>query len=199
MIYSTPGKTSRRGHKGSGQRGHRLKPWFIGGQTPFYKRLPKVGIFKDRKPLTELNLYKLMQFVRQGRIDPRIPIDMHLMQQSNLLNVRNGVKLVSKGEEEVNIPLHLELTHATEEAVEAIERAGGSVKFIYMNKRTLDAHLNPHRHQILPRRLPLPQKPRKAQVFMEQIPDTISDKPEKPQSFKYPPHPLKWPRPQTTE
>lgn len=186
------GKTSRRGHKGSGQRGHRLKPWFEGGQTPFFKRLPKVGIVHNRKPMAELTILKLMAFIKAGRVDCRTKIDMHTIQQSNLLHIKHGVKLVATGEQELNIPVHLEVSHATEEAVEAVERAGGSVKFIYMNKRTLDAHLHPHKHQILPRRLPLPQNPRKAQIYIEQIPDKVSGKPSEPESFKLPSNPLKW-------
>jgi hypothetical protein len=78
---------------------------------------------------------------------------------------------------------------------QAIERAGGSVKFVYMNKVALSAHLHPEKHQILPRRLPLPQNPRKAQRYIETISDKVSDKPQTNPSFKYPPHPFKWPRP----
>jgi large subunit ribosomal protein L15 len=188
------GKTSRRGHKGSGQRGHPIKPWFEGGMTPFYKRIPKVGIHKDRKPLTILTIRKLMEFVQKGRVDPRLPITLHTVQHSNLVKVRNGVKLVADGEELLNIPLTLELTHATEEAVEAVERAGGSIKFIYTNKQTLSALLYPHKHAILPRRLPLPLNPRKAQIFVEQLPDLVGGKrdSDKRPSFTHPKNPYKY-------
>lgn len=172
------GKTSRRGHKGTYARsGGSVSPWFQGGQTPLFKRVPKIGLRSTRKDAHELSLGHLMKFVQEGRVDPRSKIDLHTLNKARVCGVMKGVKLVSEGEELVTVPLTIECTHATEEAVEAVERAGGSVKFVYMSRVALKAHLYPHKVAILPRRLPLPHKPRKAQVYVEQIPDVYSDKP----------------------
>ncbi len=53
------GKTCGRGHKGQKSRsGKKIPPDFEGGQTKFFKRLPKFG-FKLKKNIYSLNLLKL--------------------------------------------------------------------------------------------------------------------------------------------
>jgi large subunit ribosomal protein L15 len=53
----------------------------------------------------------------------------------------HGVKLLGDGAADFKIPLHFEVSHASESARSAVEAAGGSVKFIYFNQRGLRAHL----------------------------------------------------------
>lgn len=63
-IGSGLGKTSGRGHKGQKSRsGFNIKKYFEGGQTPFYRRIPKFG-FKSKKNIfyKELSLDKLNIF-----------------------------------------------------------------------------------------------------------------------------------------
>ncbi len=63
-IGSGLGKTSGRGHKGQKSRsGYNIKKYFEGGQTPFYRRIPKFG-FKSKKNIffKELSLDKLNIF-----------------------------------------------------------------------------------------------------------------------------------------
>jgi large subunit ribosomal protein L15 len=55
------GKTSTRGHKGQWARsGGGVRPGFEGGQTPFFKRLPKRG-FTNAKFKTEYAVVNLEQ------------------------------------------------------------------------------------------------------------------------------------------
>lgn len=47
-IGSGKGKTCGKGHKGTHQRGSTLPRGFEGGQTPLFRRLPKIG-FNNKK------------------------------------------------------------------------------------------------------------------------------------------------------
>ena len=67
------GKTATRGMNGqksrsSGPRG----PHFVGGATPWYRRLPKHGFTNNRnaKPLTQVRLDQIIEFVEMGRLRP---------------------------------------------------------------------------------------------------------------------------------
>lgn len=64
-IGSGLGKTSGRGHKGQKSRsGYKINKYFEGGQTPFYKRIPKFGFnnikknYKEELRLSSLNIFK---------------------------------------------------------------------------------------------------------------------------------------------
>ncbi len=73
-IGSGLGKTSGRGHKGQKSRsGYNIKRYFEGGQTPFYRRIPKFG-FKSKKNIfyKELSLDKLIIFNNNSIINLNI-------------------------------------------------------------------------------------------------------------------------------
>ncbi len=55
-ISAGQGKTAGRGTKGQGARKSTNKPGFEGGQTPLYRRLPKLRGFRSFKSLIE-NVY----------------------------------------------------------------------------------------------------------------------------------------------
>ncbi len=62
-IGSGLGKTCGRGHKGQKSRsGYKIRRCFEGGQTPFYRRIPKFGFKKKSKNIFELRLYSLNSF-----------------------------------------------------------------------------------------------------------------------------------------
>lgn len=75
--------------------------FFEGGQTPFYKRLPKRG---EHNPFSyeydNVLLAELAAFVRMGKLDPRKVITMKHMYDAGLLEKkaynRNGVALLAK-------------------------------------------------------------------------------------------------------
>ena len=83
------GKTCGRGHKGAGQRQSNKNPYrgFEGGQTPLWKRTPKRGrrLAHLKTKHLGLNLFKLLQFIQDGRIDTSKTIDMKAMNDSGLL------------------------------------------------------------------------------------------------------------------
>ena len=79
-----------------------------------------------------LNLYKVQDWVDQGRLDPSKPITIKELQQSRCIsNVKDGVKLLAKGSEELKVPLHVVISRASAKAIAAIEAAGGSVTTRY--------------------------------------------------------------------
>ncbi|ADM89806.1 putative 50S ribosomal subunit protein L15 [Candidatus Zinderia insecticola CARI] len=59
-IGSGFGKTSGRGHKGQKSRsGYNIKKGFEGGQTPLYKRIPKIGFKKKKNKIKIYNSFKI--------------------------------------------------------------------------------------------------------------------------------------------
>ncbi|KAL9125463.1 MAG: hypothetical protein Q9217_005338 [Psora testacea] len=129
---SSKGKTSSRGHKGQKQRG-KVPAGFNGGQTPDEIVHGKHG-FKnnfaiDLKPL---NLSKLKSWISQSRLDPTKPITIKELRQSRCIsNVKDGVKLLAKGREELKTPINIIVSRASAQAIAAIEAAGGSVTTRY--------------------------------------------------------------------
>ncbi|WP_259286513.1 50S ribosomal protein L15 [Candidatus Nasuia deltocephalinicola] len=73
------GKTCGRGHKGQKARsGSKTPPDFEGGQTKFFKRLPKFG-FKSKKNIYSLNLLKLNNI-------PFSLISVYILKKINYIN-----------------------------------------------------------------------------------------------------------------
>ncbi|MCJ1274968.1 YmL10 [Puttea exsequens] len=131
---SGKGKTSGRGHKGQKQHG-KVPRGFNGGQTPDEVVRGKRGdhnfaVFQ--KDMSPLNLYKLQDWISQGRIDPSKPITVKELRQSRCVaNVKDGVKLLAKGSETLTYPLNIIISRASKQAIAAIESAGGSVTTRY--------------------------------------------------------------------
>lgn len=161
-VGSGRGKTAGRGHKGQKSRARKgIKPWFRGGQTPLFRKLPKKGNpytnAKFKENLDEVNICKVVNWVERGRIDPSGTITIKVMYESGLLGNRplEGVKLVGKGAvdrvSQLDIPLRLEVSHSSTNAKEAVEAAGGSVDLVYLNRRNLHAHLFPHKYPLTPK------------------------------------------------
>lgn len=127
-IGSGLGKTSGKGHKGQKARsGGGIRPGFEGGQMPLYRRLPKRGFKNFRaKDYVAVNIGTIQRAVDAGRLDPAAEIDEAALQAARLFKRRrDGVRLLAKGT--VKQKLTLKVTGASKAAVEAVEKAGGSV------------------------------------------------------------------------
>jgi large subunit ribosomal protein L15 len=138
-IGSGMGKTGGRGGKGQTARtGVRIKG-FEGGQMPLHRRLPKRG-FRNTSfavKLNEINLGKLQAAIDAGALDAKAPIDVAAMVKAGLMRrAKGGVKVLGGGDFKSKI--ELAVYRASKSAVEAIEKAGGSVK-ILAPKREEDA------------------------------------------------------------
>jgi large subunit ribosomal protein L15 len=130
-IGSGMGKTGGRGGKGQTARtGVRIKG-FEGGQMPLHRRLPKRG-FRNTPfalKLNEVNLDKVQAAINAGKLDANAAIDADAMVKAGLMRrAHDGVKLLGNGE--FKAKADFSVWRASKSAVEAIEKAGGSVKIL---------------------------------------------------------------------
>ncbi|MEO0117200.1 MAG: 50S ribosomal protein L15 [candidate division WOR-3 bacterium] len=117
------GKTSGRGHKGAKARsGKEFDSRFEGGQTPFYRRIPKRG-FKNpfRKEYEIVNLSALKK-LGEKEITPQ------LLKARNLVKEGKLVKILGEGE--IDFPIIVSAHAFSQSAKEKIEKAGGKVIII---------------------------------------------------------------------
>ena len=127
-IGSGKGKQSGRGGKGQTARsGVRIKG-FEGGQMPLHRRLPKRG-FTPPSPLdlNEVNLGRVQTAIDAGKLDASQPVTVEALIQAGVVQrARDGVKILGNGELKAKVAF--EVYGASKSAVQAIEKAGGSVK-----------------------------------------------------------------------
>jgi large subunit ribosomal protein L15 len=124
---SGKGKTGGRGIKGQTSRSGVAINGYEGGQMPLHRRMPKRGFNQpDPKSFAVVNLGLLQKFVDAGKIDVNAPVTEDALVASGLVRrKRDGVRLLAKGA--LTARLDLTLTGASKAAVEAVEKAGGSV------------------------------------------------------------------------
>ncbi|KAI4134004.1 MAG: hypothetical protein LQ347_001886 [Umbilicaria vellea] len=129
---SGKGKTSGRGHKGQKQHG-KVPRGFNGGQTPLevvHGKRGSVNVFSV--DMTPVNIDRIQDWISQGRIDPSRPITLKELRDSRCITkVKDGVKLLAKGSEQLRIPLNVVVSRASAAAISAIEAAGGSIMTRY--------------------------------------------------------------------
>ncbi|MEM1139206.1 MAG: 50S ribosomal protein L15 [Pseudomonadota bacterium] len=127
-IGSGKGKTAGRGVKGQKSRSGVAIKGFEGGQMPIHMRLPKRGFNKpNRLRFVEVNLGKLQAAIDSGKLDASAPITEKILVDTGVLRrARDGVRILAKGE--LTSAATFEVTGASKPAVEAIEKAGGTIK-----------------------------------------------------------------------
>ncbi|MCI5042552.1 MAG: 50S ribosomal protein L15 [Donghicola eburneus] len=125
---SGKGKMAGRGIKGQKSRSGVAINGYEGGQMPLYQRLPKRGFNKpNRKAFAVVNLGLIQKFVEAGKIDAAQPVTEDTLVASGLVRRKlDGVRVLAKGE--VTSALNIEVTGASKSAIEAVEKAGGSLK-----------------------------------------------------------------------
>ena len=125
---SGTGKTGGRGIKGQKSRSGVAIKGFEGGQMRLYQRLPKRGFNKpNRKKFAVINLGLIQKFVDEKKIDASAAITEEALVASGLVRrVLDGVRVLAKGE--ITAKLNLEVTGASKAAIDAVEKAGGSLK-----------------------------------------------------------------------
>lgn len=115
--------------------GGQVNRGFEGGQSSLSRRFPKRGFkantFNIKKHLEQLNIERLVYFIKKGKIDTSKTITMaDLLNSGCLTKIQYGVKLLSKGAEklkELGTPINLELSDASKSAIEAVKATGGSI------------------------------------------------------------------------
>ena len=125
---SGKGKTAGRGIKGQSSRSGVALNGYEGGQMPLYRRLPKRGFTKpNAKSYAVINLGLIQKFVDAGKLDAAQPITEDVLVTSGLVRRKlDGIRVLAKGD--VTAKLALEVSGASQSAIEAVEKAGGSLK-----------------------------------------------------------------------
>ncbi len=124
---SGTGKTGGRGIKGQKSRSGVAIKGYEGGQMPLYQRLPKRGFNKpNRKQFAVVNLGLIQKFIDAKKIDAKKAITEDVLIESGLVRrKRDGIRVLAKGE--FSAKAKIEVTGASKGAVEAVEKAGGSL------------------------------------------------------------------------
>lgn len=126
-VGSGKGKTAGRGYKGQKSRTGVSINGFEGGQMPIHRRLPKRGFVNiDRVENETVNLSELQRAIDAKTLDASKAINAEVLRAAGLVRNRKApVKLLAKGA--VKAKLNLTVQKASKAAIEAIEKAGGSV------------------------------------------------------------------------
>ena len=120
------GKTSTRGENGQKSRsGASISPWFEGGQSPLYRRVPKRG-FNNKRFRTEyavINLSDLNRFNDGDTVTPEVLFERGIVKKQLA-----GIKVLANGtlEKKVNVKAH----RFSSKAVTKIEEKGGTAEVI---------------------------------------------------------------------
>eukprot|EP00878_Enallax_costatus_P005759 GHUV01006037.1.p1 GENE.GHUV01006037.1~~GHUV01006037.1.p1 ORF type:complete len:298 (+),score=59.21 GHUV01006037.1:210-1103(+) len=135
-----------RGVKGQKSRkGNKPHLLFDGGQKQL-KKYPKVWLTPSSPVLyKQVSLGKVLRWVHLGLLDPTEVITMKDLRDSNCVSksIRWGVELVASGQEQIQTPLHIQVSSISPKAQAAVEAAGGSVTRVYYTKLGLRALLKP--------------------------------------------------------
>ena len=124
---SGKGKTAGRGIKGQKSRSGVAIKGYEGGQMPLYQRLPKRGFNKpNQKKFAVVNLSLIEKFIEAGKLDAKAEINEDALVASGLVRRKlDGIRVLAKGE--ISSKVTLNVTGASRSAVEAVEKAGGSI------------------------------------------------------------------------
>ena len=125
-IGSGTGKTSGRGHKGQKARSGVSIKGFEGGQMPLYRRLPKFGFTNPtRKEYEVVNLGRLQGAIDAKKLDATAIDEAALIKAGLASGRKEGVRILAQGD--ITAKVQLTVSGASRSAIEAIEKAGGSV------------------------------------------------------------------------
>ena len=130
-VGSGHGKTSTRGHKGQKSRtGYSQRPTFEGGQTPFFRRLPKRGF-------SNVNFARKHTIINVGDLDRLEGLteisEQTLLERRVIRKVSpNGLKVLGGGE--LKRTLMVKARAFSAKAVEKIEAAGGKAVRVEVEK-----------------------------------------------------------------
>jgi large subunit ribosomal protein L15 len=124
-VGSGTGKTAGKGHKGQNARsGGGTRPGFEGGQTPWFKRIPKRGFTnRFRKEFATVNVSELNRYEDGTVVTPEL-----LLQDKLIRKYLDGVKVLGDGS--LAKKLTVQANKFTGSAVAKIEAAGGTTEVI---------------------------------------------------------------------
>lgn len=121
------GKTATRGENGQKSRsGASIKPWFQGGQSPLYRRIPKRGFNNARfeTKFATINISDLNKYFKDGDV-----VTPELLKEKGIVKKQLcGVKVLGSGVLEHK--LTVKANRFSSAAVTKIESAGGKTEVI---------------------------------------------------------------------
>lgn len=129
-IGSGHGKTSTRGQKGQHAR-NSVRPGFEGGQTPLYRRLPKLrGKSKGAMPIgLTRKVYGIVNLSQLDKLEVNTVVTAELLRQRGIVKGRHdGLRVLGHGE--ITKALTIQAQHVSDSAREKIEAAGGTVALL---------------------------------------------------------------------
>ena len=126
-IGSGLGKTSGKGHKGQWARsGGGVRPGFEGGQMPLTRRLPKRGFNNHFKKVYALVNVNVLNSFEAGAV-----VDFETLYCAGLIKeVKNACGLKVLGNGELKVALTVKASKFSEQAKNAIEKAGGTAELV---------------------------------------------------------------------
>ena len=123
---SGTGKMGGRGIKGQKSRSGVAINGYEGGQMPLYQRLPKRGFNKpNRKAYAVVNLGLIQKFIDAGKLDAKAVTEDALIESGLVRRKLDGIRVLAKGE--MTAKATITVTGASKSAIEAVEKAGGSL------------------------------------------------------------------------
>lgn len=120
------GKTSTRGHNGQGQRsGESRRFGFEGGQTPLFRRLPKLHNFDEvqTRHWVEVNVGALNTLSAGAEVTPESLVTHRILKK-----VSDSLRILGNGE--LKVALKVRAHHFSKGAKAKIEAAGGTAEVI---------------------------------------------------------------------
>jgi large subunit ribosomal protein L15 len=123
---SGQGKMGGRGIKGQKSRSGVAIKGYEGGQMPLYQRLPKRGFNKpNRLKFAIVNLGLIQKFIDAKKLDAANITEDSLVESGLVRRKLDGIRVLAKGE--LTAKANITVTGASKGAIEAVEKAGGSV------------------------------------------------------------------------
>ena len=133
------GKTSGRGRDGAASRSGWSSRGLIGGNTPLFRRFPRVGFSNAAFKTT----YTVVNVGRLTAFDAGSDVNAESLKERGVLKqiAPDGVKLLGSGE--IDRPLKVRVHAVSRTAQEKIEAAGGSVELIPGPKKPVRNKMRP--------------------------------------------------------
>ncbi|XP_014223336.1 39S ribosomal protein L15, mitochondrial [Trichogramma pretiosum] len=156
------------GNKGSGQRQNHMRLGYETGNWPFYLRFGFEPYYKGhhlKRQYPPITLHKLQMLIDTNRIDTSKPIDLTALVNTGVVDCfperkHYGLNLTDAGANVFKGKVNIEVQWASEPAIAAIERNGGTITTTYYDLSSVQCAVDPvrwfSRAEPIPRRkLPL--------------------------------------------
>lgn len=142
-IGSGTGRTGGRGMNGQKSRSGVAIKGFEGGQMPIHRRLPKrgfVNIFGTTYALA--NLGRIQKALDDKKLSASKAVNKATLFEAGVIgSMKKDIKLLAKGE--LKTKISIEVSRASDAAIKAVEKAGGSVKVLKAKKVEAKAEEKP--------------------------------------------------------